>query len=229
MCNFYSRHKDPRRLVVTLEVDEPELPNMEPRYVIRPTDVERVVAVGKDGKRHLVPMRWDLVPPTTEDIKKKPLLTNARAETILQKGIFSAPLRKGRRCLVPLDGFFEFSGAKGNKQPHYIKARDDRLMAFAGLWDMWKGPKDAPLPEPLLSYTFATCEPNAVVALIHNRMPVLLTDKQQWNLWLSSEATEGALTGLLKPAPDDLLVAFKVTRELLKVKEPGPDVLEPAA
>ncbi len=127
---------------------------------------------------------------------------------------------------MPVDGFFEFSGPKGQKQPHYFTARDGRLMAFAGLWASWKGPAAAPLAEPLLSYTFATCEPNAVMAPIHNRMPVMLYEKAQCDRWLDRDADPDALVAdLLKPAPDDLLVEYKVTRELLKLKEPGPEAL----
>jgi putative SOS response-associated peptidase YedK len=100
-------------------------------------------------------------------------------------------------------------------------------MAFAGLWESWRGPKEAPLAEPLLSFTFATTAPNAIVAPIHNRMPVLLSTPEEWDAWLSPDADPLALTDLLRPAPDDLLDTFLVTQELLKTKEPGPEVLRP--
>lgn len=225
MCNYFSRYREPKQLKIAFGFVG-ALPNMEPRYVVRPTNTERVVAVGKSGDREFVPMRWGLVPPWANDVKTGLTLFNARSESITEKRTFSVPFTKGRRCLVPVDGFFEFSGEKGDKQPWYIKPRDDRIMAFAGLWESWKGPKGEPLPEPLLSFTIATCEPNAVAAPIHNRMPVLFTEKAQWDAWLDPDATVDDLTALLRPAPDDFLEAFKVTRELLKVKGPGPEVLE---
>lgn len=92
MCNFYSRHKDPRRLEVELEVDEPTLPNLRPVYVMRPTDVTYVVAVGKEGKRKFVPMRWGLVPWWSNDVKMGLTMFNARSELIMEKRAFRDPL-----------------------------------------------------------------------------------------------------------------------------------------
>ena len=224
MCNFYTRR---------LTVDElsrafgfPERPNLEPRIVVRPTNVEHVVAVGQDGGRHLVPMRWGLVPPWAKDLKTGLTTTNARSETITEKGMFAQPFRKGRRCLVVLDGFFEFSGPKGAKQPHLFRPREGGFMVFAGLWEQWRGPREAPLDEPLLSYTFATTTANAVMAPLHHRMPVLLTSREAQDLWLSQDADEADLLALLRPAPDDLLEVFPIGRELLRLNEPGPEALE---
>lgn len=228
MCNFYSRHKDPRRLEIELEVDEQTLPNLQPVYVMRPTDTTHVVAVGREGKRKFVPMRWGLVPWWSNDVKTGLTMFNARSESIMEKRAFSEPFIKGHRCLVPVDGFFEFSGPRGGKQPHYFKPKDDRVMTFAGLWETWRGPKGGePLPEPLLSYTIATCAPNAVVEPIHDRMPVLLTEKRHWDLWLSKDTAPEEVMKLLRPVPDDLLETFKATRDLLRVKEPGPELLDP--
>jgi putative SOS response-associated peptidase YedK len=233
MCSYYDRHRDPRRLEIDLDVDDGVVPNMEPRYVVKISNVEYVVAIGKDGKRHFMPMRWGLVPPWSPTPKSKFATHNARAETIMESRLYAAPFAKGRRCLVPVDGFYEFTGPDGAKQPHYFKPRRDRTMAFAGLWENWTGPKhpaaDASMTrtEPFLSYTIATCEPNSIVAPIHNRMPVLLTDKTQWDLWLNPAAAPDQLLALLTPAPDDLLETYPVIRELLKIKEPGPEVLAP--
>ena len=231
MCNYYSRHRPPRNLQAAWHF--PEETNLQPRYVIRPTTIESVVAIGgKDGGRHLTPMRWGLIPSWAKDLKTGLTMFNARAETIAEKPSFKGPLTKGRRCLVPVDGFFEFSGEKGAKQPHYIKPKDDRPMAFTGLWESWSGPKhpgadaDMTAHGPILSYTFATCAPNAVVAPIHDRMPVLLTEPAQWDLWLDPKAELEPLLALLNPAPDDLLEAFMVTRDLLKIKDPGAEVLK---
>jgi putative SOS response-associated peptidase YedK len=78
-------------------------------------------------------------------------------------------------------------------------------MAFAGLWESWRGPKEAPLAEPLLSFTFATTEPNAIVAPIRNRMPVLLSTPEEWDAWLSPDAeplNRSTAAGAGRPAPD---------------------------
>ena len=227
MCNYYSRHREPRNLQGAFKF--PELPNMEPRYLVRPTNLESVVAIGKDGGRHLVPMRWGLVPPWAKDLKTGLTLFNARSESILDKRTFAVPFAKGRRCLVPVDGFFEFTGPKGAKQPIYFRPRDGRIMAFAGLWESWRGSKEEPLEEPLLSYTIATAAANATVAPYHDRMPVLFTRAEEFDAWLDQKAAPERVAKLLVPAPDDLLEAHAVTRELLKIKQPGPEVLKAVA
>ena len=228
MCNYFTRYREPRNLQAAFKF--PELPNDPPRYVVRPTDTERVVAVGKDGERHSVPMRWGLVPYWAKDIKTGLTMFNWRSEDYTGKPAFSGPWDRGHRCLVPCDGFFEFTGEKGNKQPWLFKPKDDRVMAFAGLWDQWKGPKhaplDTPLAPPLLSFSIATCEPNATVAPIHNRMPVLFTREAEWDAWLDPKTVPDELRTMLTPAPDDLLEAVPVSRDLLRTKEPGPELLE---
>lgn len=226
MCNFFTRHREPRNLQAAFRF--PESPNDPPRYVVRPTDTERVVAMGKDGGRHSIPMRWGLVPYWAKDIKTGLTTFNYRSEEFTAKAAFKGPWERGYRCLVPCDGFFEFTGEKGAKQPHVFKPRDGRVMAFAGLWDSWKGPKDAPLV-PLLSFSIATCAPNATVAPIHDRMPVLFTREAEWDAWLLPDADPVELRKMLVPADDDLLETFPVSRDLLRSKEPGPHLLEPVA
>jgi putative SOS response-associated peptidase YedK len=227
MCNFFTRHREPRNLQAAFRFLEQ--PNDPPRYVVRPTDTERVVAIGKDGGRHAVPIRWGLVPAGVSDVKTGLTLFNWRSEDVARKPLWRRPFERGRRCLVPCDGFFEFTGPLGAKQPYLFAPLDGRLMAFAGLWESWRGPTDAPLPAPLLSFSIATTQPNAVVAPYHDRMPVVLTESAQWDIWLDPVAAPAALTALLVPAPDALLTAVPVTRDLLRVKEPGPEILAPVA
>ncbi len=225
MCNYYSRYRAFRELRPLFEFSE--LPNAPPCYVVRPTDTERVVAVGKDGGRHAVPMRWGLVLRTAGDIKTGLTLFNWRSETVTKKISFAEPFRRGHRCLVPCDGFFEFTGERGQKQPWLFRPRDGRVMAFAGLWEQWHGPPDAPTGEPVLSFSIATCTPNATVSPYHDRMPVVFAEKHEWDAWLRSDASPADVMPLLKPAADDLLEAVPVSRDLLRIKEPGPEVLQP--
>ena len=87
MCNYFTRYREPRILQAAFKF--PELPNDPPRYVVRPTDTERVVAVGKDGERHSVPMRWGLVPYWAKDIKTGLTMFNWRSEDYTGKPAFS--------------------------------------------------------------------------------------------------------------------------------------------
>ncbi len=226
MCNYYGRHRPASELQKAFGFVDP-IPNLEPRYVVRPTDTERVVAIGKDGARHFPAMRWGLVPPASPDIKTGLTLFNARAETILEKRIFAEPFTRGRRCLVPVDGFYEFTGPKGQKQPHLFRPRDGRIMAFAGLWESWRVRGSVATDPPLLSFSIITTEPNAVAAPIHNRMPVVLADPPSWDAWLDPASQPDELIKMLRPADDDLLEVFPVTRNLLRIKAPDAGVLEP--
>ena len=158
-----------------------------------------------------------------KDVKTGLTMFNARDDSILTKSSFTKPFMAGRRCLVPLDGFIESSGPDGKKTHHYFRPRDGRLLAFAGLWESWRGPKDAPLEQPLLSYTFVTTEPNDFVRRVHNRMPVLLSEPAQWATWLSPMASTDDLMALLKPAPDDLLEVHTADPTILK-RNVGPTV-----
>ena len=190
-----------------------------------PTDIERVVAIGKDGARHAVAMRWGLVPWWAKDIKTGLTLFNWQSETVTTKNAFAEPFRRGHRCLVPCDGFFEFTGERGKKQPWLFRSCDRGVMAFAGLWEQWRGPPEARLAEPLLSFSIATCAPNAMVAPIHDRMSVAFAEPAAWDAWLRPDASPDEIREWLVPAADELLEAVPVPRDLLRIKEPGPDVL----
>jgi putative SOS response-associated peptidase YedK len=103
-----------------------------------------VIRLDKEGKRELVPMRWGLVPAWwKKPLKEVPATFNARAESVADRPMFRDAF-KSRRCIVPASGFFEWTGAKGAKQPHLFTAADGSpLLAFAGLWDRWKDPLTA--------------------------------------------------------------------------------------
>ncbi len=126
-----------------------DLPNLEPRYNVAPTQTVPVVGLAKDGRRSLKMLRWGLVPSWAKDLGIGAKLINARAETLAEKPAFRAAYAR-RRCLVPASGFYEWqaspAGSPGGKvkQPWRIRRRDDAPFAFAGLFEMWKGPPDAP-------------------------------------------------------------------------------------
>ncbi len=123
-----------------------------------------------------------------------PLLINARAEGIAEKPAYREAVR-GRRCLVPADGFYEWQGEKGARVPYAVRPRAGGMIAFAGLWQEWRGTPTC---------VIITCPPNAVLAPIHERMPVVVAP-DDWALWLG-EAGPGA-SQLMRPAPDETLVA----------------------
>jgi putative SOS response-associated peptidase YedK len=168
-----------------------------PRLNVSPTEPVPV-AVSHDGDRILVPMRWGLLPPFYGTASGGPLLINARAEGIAAKPAFREAIRE-RRCLVPADGFYEWQGEKGKRAPFVIRPRAGGLMAFAGLWQDWRGPDGW-----ISTCAIVTCPANGVLAPIHERMPVVVAERD-FALWLG-EAGQGAAR-LMVPAPEEALVA----------------------
>ena len=166
---------------------------------VSPTEAIPVV-VSDGGRRRLVAMRWGLVPPWYKTPTGGPLLINARAEGIAEKPAFRDAVRE-RRCLIPADGFYEWQGEKGAKHPYVIRPAAGGLIAFAGLWQEWRG---------LATCVIVTCAANALLAPIHERMPVLVAPAD-FPLWLG-EAGMGA-SRLMVPAPEDWLVAAPADAE----------------
>ena len=161
-----------------------------------------------DGVRNVHEVRWGLVPSWAKDTKIG-FKTNARAETVATAPSFRAAF-KSRRCLVPVSGFFEWTGPKSARQPHYITMADGQIMTFAGLWETWH---DKGADRALLSFTIITTAANAFMAKLHNRMPVIL-DPEDLGKWLDPSAVDGR--ELLKPCADEWLAAYPVSTHVNK-------------
>jgi len=125
--------------------------------------------------------RWGLVPSWSKDAKIGNRLINARAETAAEKPSFRSALRR-RRCLVPADGFYEWAGAKGAKQPYFIGLAERALFAFAGLWERWNDPAGGVLE----SCTLLTTEAAEHLRSLHERMPVIV-DPVDYRAWMDPE------------------------------------------
>lgn len=188
----------------------------QPRYNIAPSQLNPVVVTADDHDKHLVTMKWGLVPSWAREPRTSFSTINARAETITQKPAFRK-LLSGKRCLVPATGYFEWaaSDAAGGKQPYRVQVTgddnvEDHILAMAGLYDVWKGPYG----EPLLTYTIITTEASSSIRALHERMPVILSREDE-EVWLDPgmKNTE-RLLGLLRPYPDTQISAYRVGREV---------------
>jgi putative SOS response-associated peptidase YedK len=215
----------------------PEQPNLQPRYNIAPTQEVAVVRAappagasdrpagadeGGTG-RHLVLLRWGLIPSWAKDPAIGARLINARAETLAEKPAFRAAFRQ-RRCLVPADGFYEWQTRDtGPKQPYHIARRDGAPFAFAGLWERWRDPAEGRAVE---SCTIVTRDADAVLRPIHARMPVILA-AESYDLWLDGAAKPARLQALLAAAPAIDLVATAISTRVNKVANDDPEVLHP--
>lgn len=195
--------------------------NLRPRYNIAPTTPIDVLRLGKAG-REMVPMRWGLVPSWwKKPLGELPSTFNARAETVMEKPMFRSAF-KSRRCIIPASGFYEWTGKPGAKTPHYFSARDDRPLAFAGLWECWRDPETK---EPIESATVIVGPANEWMRPFHDRMPVIL-DWCDAGAWMA-----GANPGeLLQPPPEDALQEWIVSPRVNRsgVGNDDPALIEPS-
>lgn len=196
------------------------------RYNVAPQSEVPVVFETREGERVARLMRWGLVPHWAKDASIGHKLNNARAEGIADKPSFRQALRR-RRCILPASGFYEWQAVPasegGGKQPWYISPQGEPPFAFAGLFEAWR-PKPAPDTEPadwLLTCCIVTTAPNALMAPIHDRMPVTLS-RDQWDRWLSRELQDPAvLAPMMQGLPAEAMQAWPVARTVNRSSAEG--------
>jgi putative SOS response-associated peptidase YedK len=189
------------------------------RFNIPPgTDIP-VIRHSPEGRRVLHLLRWGLVPHWAKDAGIGAKLNNARAEGVLEKPSFRDAFRR-RRCLIPADGFYEWKREGKLKQPYYISLKSGQPLAMGGLWESWRTPDG----DILRTCAVITTGPNAVMAPIHDRMPVIIgTD--DWQAWLSAPAE--AVMPMLQPPADSLIQAWPVSRRVSKTAEDDAGLIKP--
>ncbi len=199
-----------------------EMPRLEPRYNIAPTQQAAVIRQRPNGERVMQMLRWGLIPSWAKDRTIGNRMINARAETLATKPAFERPYRR-QRCLVPADGFYEWKRTDRAKQPFYIRREDGAPLAFAGLWDRWRDEAG----EPIDSFTIVTTTPNDLLAPIHNRMPaILLPDR--YDMWLDAQHRDvEELRTLLGPFPAEEMTAYPVSTYVNNPKHEGPECVTP--
>lgn len=218
MCGRYALYAD-EALVKAIFDMHGKLPPYGPSYNIAPTqDILGITTEEGERQGHLY--RWGLVPFWAKEIGSYGTI-NARAETVASKPAFRVPFRE-RRCLIPANGYYEWQARPGGKQPFYIHAGDDGLLAFAGIWDRWKQPDGETLRSAAIIVTAANPETRE----IHDRMPVILP-QETWEAWLDPENHDSkALQALLEPAPRGKLACRAVSTRVNSPRNNGPALLE---
>ncbi len=187
-------------------------------YNVAPTDTIRI-ALEQDGQPRLTAARWGLLPFWAGGTKKRsPGWINARAETALDSAAFGPALRQ-RRCIIPVDAFYEWDRSVTPRQPFAVGAADDGPLALAGIWS-------PPSDSALLSTAILTTSPNELLSRIHNRMPVILP-RAALSAWLSPDADLAALWPLLAPCDASTLRMWPVSSAVNRVGNDGPDLLRP--
>ena len=221
MCGRFTLTDPDQDLAVQFNL--PDIPALEPRYNIAPTQQVAAVRVAAEGAvRELALLRWGLVPFWAKDPDIGARLINARAETVAEKPAFRDAFKR-RRCLVVADGFYEWQKQEGRKQPFYIRLREGRPFAFAGLWERWRGPDESIVE----SCTLLTTGPNELMEPLHNRMPVILRP-QDYTLWLDPGVQRAdLLQPLLVPYPAEEMHAYPVSRRVNSPDNDDPQCIEP--
>lgn len=232
MCGRFTLRTPESVLVEQFRVDS--IPPLSPRYNIAPTQEVGTVRAPQPAQREFVWMSWGLVPRWAKDPSIASQMINARAETAAEKPAFRDAFRR-RRCLIIADGFYEWKKTSGRiKQPYYIRMKDDRPFAFAGLWERWGGGATSDAgndarhePRQLESCTILTTHANDLLADLHDRMPVIL-GPADYDRWLDAGTTDPeALKYLLEPYPSDELIAEPVSTRVNNVKHDDADCIKP--
>lgn len=195
---------------------------IKPRDNIAPSQNSPTLVV-KEDRRVLVMMRWGLVPFWAKETSIGYKMINAKSETLTEKPSFRKPFKE-KRCLVLADGFYEWEKTdKKNKVPYRFVLKNRQLFAFAGLWDVWKTPEG----DTLLSFTIITTRANELMERIHDRMPVILNEKDEAK-WLDPEFKDtDKLSSLLQPYPSEQMVAYKVSTIVNSPQNDTPACIKP--
>jgi putative SOS response-associated peptidase YedK len=219
MCGRFTQQTPTSELARIFEAED-LADGLVARFNVAPTD-EAAVVVQKDDRRAVVRYRWGLVPAWSDDPRIASRTFNARAETVATSPVFRDAFRR-RRCLVPVDGFYEWLREGSKRQPMRIFDPDERPLALAGLWT---GRQDPESGEWRRTFTIVTTAPNDFMAAIHDRMPVIVPP-DRWSRWLDpSPAEPGELRALLEPSDDWRLEAYPVPPLVNNVRNDGPELI----
>ena len=192
------------------------------RWNIAPTD-EALVVVERDERRAITSYRWGLIPHWATDTRIASRTFNARAESVATMPAFRESFRR-RRCLVPVDGFYEWRRVGSKRLPYRVFQPDGRPLALAGLWSGWR---NLDTDEIRRTFTIVTTTPNAAVADLHDRMPVIVPE-EAWSRWLDpAPADPGELRALLEPTDAVELEIAPASQLVNDVRHDGPELLLP--
>lgn len=225
MCGRFAQER-PASELAEIFAAEPLADDPGPRYNVAPTD-DALVVVQREDRRAITAYRWGLVPHWSTDLKSGSRMFNARAETITTSPAFRAAFAR-RRCLVPVEAFFEWKREGSVRQPFAIRREDGRPLVLAGVWAGWRDPASDP-EAPLVRRTFSivTTTPNDAMTPIHDRMPVIVPD-DAWDRWLDpAPADPGELVAMLQPTDAIELRIHAVERLVNDVRRDGPELLVP--
>jgi putative SOS response-associated peptidase YedK len=217
MCGRYALYGPKSRTRAQTEYFS-NLEQFPDSWNVAPTHMMPITRL-RDGAVEQINARWGLIPRWAKDEKIGFKSVNARAETVATSPAFRGAYKMGHRCLVPASGFFEWESRPHGKQPYYFTSPEGSLLAFAGLWDKWTKSDGT----EVLSYTIITTAPNDFVARFHDRMPVIL-DERDYGRWLEGSDNP---QDLLKACHNEALYNYPVSRKVNSVRNNDPSLVVP--
>jgi putative SOS response-associated peptidase YedK len=220
VCGRFSQQR-PASELAEIFAAEPLAEELGPRFNVAPTD-EAYVVVQREERRAVVAYRWGLIPHWAESAKVASRMFNARSETLGRSPAFADALRR-KRCLVPVDGFYEWQRIGNRRQPFTIHRADDRPLVLAGLWSGWHDPS---VERVIRTFTIITTGPNEQMTGLHDRMPVVVPD-DAWSQWLDPDGDVDDLRPLFEPS-DAITLAIDPVADLVNtVRNDGPELIRP--
>ena len=221
MCGRYALYGPASRLQYHFEAMIEGF-EFKPRYNAAPMQWLPVIRQRPDGERVIHALRWGLLPGWAKEEAMATRLINARGETVAEKPAFRAAMRR-RRCIVPMNGFYEWQVRPAGKQPHLIRPVDEAFIGVAGLWERWVRPGAG---EEIDTFTVVTTEANAMMAPLHDRMPVILPAEAE-GVWLDNRVPFKDIIEWVRPAEEGLLRHYPVGKTVGSVRNEGPQLIEP--
>ncbi len=232
MCGRFTSVTPPDELARLFETPtpSPDVVEHSPNYNVAPTTRILGVAVDREGTRRIGRFQWGLVPSWAKDASGSARLINARSESIFEKPSFRH-LVPTRRCIVPMDGFYEWRTihdvpppARAPKEPIYVTRADGRPLAVAGIWSSWRSDEESAW---LHTCCLVTTRANATIESIHDRMPVIL-EADDWTSWLDpANSDRREIEALMRPADPDVVVVRRVSTRVNSVRNNDPSLLDP--
>jgi putative SOS response-associated peptidase YedK len=197
VCGRFALFAAPELLAEYLALADVPAGLLAPHYNLTPGQDIAAVRVDRNGARRIHALRWGLVPFWAKDVGLGRRLINARLDSLATKPAFREALGR-RRCLIPASGFYEWGiDSTGKKQPFFVRARAEPLLALAGLWERWRGADG----EPLETCVIVTTDAAPLLAPIHDRMPVMLTRAAQ-DVWLDPTSAVATIAELASHGPE---------------------------
>jgi len=223
MCGRFTQQRPASELAEIFGA-EPLTDDPGGHFNVAPTD-EAAVVVQREERRAVTAYRWGLIPHWAKDAKVGSRMFNARAETITTSPAFRDAFAR-KRCIVPVDSFYEWKREGKIRQPFRVVRRDGMPLALAGLWAGWRDPETDTVRR---TFTIVTTTPNAALIDLHDRMPVVISE-DAWDRWLEpSPGDPSELLGLLEPNEAVDLEVYAVERAVNDVRRDGPDLIVPLA